>query len=181
VAHKLLQLDPKKLKPTERNARTHSEEQIKEIAGAIREFGFTAPLLVDERNVIIAGHGRHAAALLLKLKQVPVIVIPGLSKAKRRALTLADNRIALNSGWDQGLLALELQELQTSDVDLSALGFSDKELERLLESDASGKNGASVEYKEGFAVIIECDNERAQTKLLERFTKEGLRCKALIA
>jgi ParB-like chromosome segregation protein Spo0J len=94
-----------------RNARTHSKKQIRQIADSIVAFGFVNPILVDEVGVIVACHGRHAAARLLELKQVPVIELRGLSEAKRRALALADNKIAENAGWDRELLALELPEL----------------------------------------------------------------------
>src|SRR5438046_3176353 len=94
-----------KLKPNGRNARTHSRKQIRQIADSITAFGFVNPILVDEEGNIIAGHGRYAAALLLGLKEVPVIELRGLSKAKRRALALADNKIAENAGWDRQLLA----------------------------------------------------------------------------
>ena len=88
-----------------RNARTHSKKQIRQIADSIDAFGFVVPILIDEGGVIIAGHGRYAAAVLLGLDKVPVIRVGGLSEAKRRALALADNKIAQNAGWDRELLA----------------------------------------------------------------------------
>src|SRR2546429_2995511 len=99
------------LKPNARNARTHSKKQIRQIADSIAAFGFVVPILIDERGAIIAGHGRHAAARLLDLKQVPAIKVQGLSEAKRRALALADNRIGENAGWDRERLAIELPAL----------------------------------------------------------------------
>src|SRR5262249_1221312 len=95
------------LTPNRRNARTHSRKQIRQIAASIGEFGFLVPILVDENDVIVAGHGRHAAAKLLELKEVPTIRVQGLSEVKRRALALADNRIAENAGWDREILAAE--------------------------------------------------------------------------
>ena len=100
--------------PFARNARTHSETQVAEIAGSIRAFGFANPILASEQGDIIAGHGRLAAARLLGLAEVPVIVLGGLSETQRRQLVLADNRIALNAGWDTGMLRLELQDLKAS-------------------------------------------------------------------
>jgi ParB-like chromosome segregation protein Spo0J len=100
-----------KLKPNERNARTHSKKQIRQIANSIRRFGWTYPILVDEHGVVIAGFGRYQAAKLLGLCEIPVIVKSGLSDAEKRALTLADNKIAANSGWDRVQLAAELGEL----------------------------------------------------------------------
>ena len=93
------------LKPNARNARTHSRRQIRQIADSIAAFGFLVPILIDEGRVVIAGHGRYAAAKLLGLKQVPAIEVRDLSEAKRRALSLADNKIAENAGWDRELLA----------------------------------------------------------------------------
>src|SRR6266705_1702800 len=100
-----------KLTPNRRNARTHSKKQNRQIADSITAFGFLVPILIDEDGVIIAGHGRYAAAKLLGLKEVPTIKVQGLSEAKRRALALADNRIAESAGWDREMLAAELPEL----------------------------------------------------------------------
>src|SRR6266481_3935569 len=99
-----------RLVPSARNARTHSDAQVAEIAGSIRTFGFTNPILAGDDGDVIAGHGRLAAARLLGLAEVPVIALRGLSDVQRRQLMLADNRIALNAGWDAELLSLELQE-----------------------------------------------------------------------
>jgi ParB-like chromosome segregation protein Spo0J len=118
-----------------RNARTHSRKQIHQIACSIREFGFQNPILVDERAGIIAGHGRLAAAKELGLSEVPVIEVRGLSEAKKRALALADNKIADNAGWDLDMLALELQELSQLDLtfDLEVTGFDTAELDLLID------------------------------------------------
>ena len=120
------------LVPYARNARTHSEAQVAEIAGSIREFGFTNPVLIAEDGTLIAGHGRVLAARLLGMKTVPAITLTGLSETQRRALVLADNRIALNAGWDESLLALELSDLKEAGFDLGIMGFEDGELDRLL-------------------------------------------------
>ena len=121
-----------RLVPFARNARTHSEAQIAEIAGSIRAFGFTNPILVGEDGDLVAGHGRLAAARTLGLAEVPVIVLTGLSEVERRQLVLADNRIALNAGWDLEMLKLELKDLSDLGVDLSTLGFDEDELARAL-------------------------------------------------
>src|SRR5688572_26713378 len=115
-----------RLVPFARNARTHSAAQIAEIAGSIRSFGFANPILVGADGDVIAGHGRLAAARLLGLKQVPVIALAGLSEIQRRQLVLADNRIALNAGWDLEMLKLELADLKGLGADLSTLGFDSK-------------------------------------------------------
>src|SRR4030088_1983869 len=107
-----------RLIPSPRNARTHSDAQVAEIAGSIRAFGFSNPILVSPDRDIIAGHGRLAAARLLGLDQVPVIVLSGLSEVQRRQLVLADNRIALNAGWDLEMLSLELKDLSGLGADL---------------------------------------------------------------
>ena len=99
------------LKPNPRNARTHSRKQIREIANSIAAFGFTAPIITDESGLILAGHGRFAAAELLGLAEVPVVELHGLTEAKKRALALADNKLADKAGWDRERLAIELPEL----------------------------------------------------------------------
>ncbi|MDF3604732.1 ParB N-terminal domain-containing protein [Paracoccus sp. DMF-8] len=120
------------LVPYARNARTHSEAQVAEIAGSIREFGFVNPVLIAEDGTLIAGHGRVLAARLLGMETVPTITLTGLSDSQHRALVLADNRIALNAGWDEALLALELSDLKEAGFDLGIMGFEDGELDRLL-------------------------------------------------
>ncbi|MCC6890254.1 MAG: site-specific DNA-methyltransferase, partial [Hyphomicrobiales bacterium] len=117
-----------RLLPSPRNARTHSEAQVAEIAGSIRAFGFANPILAGEDGDVIAGHGRLAAARLLGLTEVPVIRLAGLSEVQRRQLMLADNRIALNAGWDLERLKLELQDLRSLGAELLVLGFSRAEL-----------------------------------------------------
>jgi len=104
-----------RLIPYARNARTHSDEQVAQIASSIKEWGWTTPVLVDEDGGIIAGHGRTLAAHKLKMKEVPVMVAKGWSESKKRAYVIADNKIALNSGWDEELLKLELHALAEAD------------------------------------------------------------------
>ena len=117
----------------ERNVRTHSGDQIAKIAASITEFGFVAPILVDEKSeTIIAGHGRLSAAEMLSLSDVPVIPLGHLNDAQRRAYIIADNRLALDAGWDYELLTEELNALQDNDFDLALTGFNDDELAKLL-------------------------------------------------
>jgi DNA modification methylase len=120
-----------KLIPYAKNARTHSDEQVAQIAGSIKEFGFNNPVLVDKDNSVIAGHGRLMAARKLGMDKVPVVELEHLTESQRKAYVLADNRIALNSGWDTSMLSLELQDLK-DDIDLSLLGFDPDELDALL-------------------------------------------------
>jgi ParB-like chromosome segregation protein Spo0J len=124
-----------KLIPYAKNSRTHSEEQIAQIAGSIKAFGFTNPILVGGDGVIVAGHGRLSAARQLGLKKVPVIVLDHLSETERRALVIADNKLALNAGWDDELLRVELEELSNLDFKMDLLGFDLDELERALGLD----------------------------------------------
>ncbi len=123
---------PDKLEPYAGNARTHSDEQVAQIAASIEEFGFTNPILAGSDGVIIAGHGRLLAAQLLGLDKVPVITLDHLSEAQRRALAIADNKIAENAGWDEDLLRAELAALQNMEFDLDIVGFSDADLDDLM-------------------------------------------------
>jgi len=115
------------------NSRTHSADQISQVAASIKEFGFTNPILLDEQGGIIAGHGRLSAANKLGMDEVPTITLSGLSEAQKKAYIIADNKLALNAGWDDELLALELQELQELDFDIDLIGFDVDELALLLE------------------------------------------------
>lgn len=128
------QIALEQLVPYARNARTHSESQVAQIAGSIAEFGFVNPVLVGGDNIIIAGHGRVMAAKKLGLQTVPTIKLDHLTENQRRALVIADNKIAENAGWDEELLRLELQNLADEDFDLDLLGFDDVELDDLLTS-----------------------------------------------
>lgn len=124
--------DISEIVPYARNARTHSDAQIAQIAASIKEFGFLAPIIVSEDNTILCGHGRFFAAQKLGLKKVPCIKEEYLSETQRRAYIIADNKLSLNAGWDDELLAIELADLQGEDFDLSLLGFDDKEVADLF-------------------------------------------------
>ena len=117
------QLSVDDLIPYAKNSRTHSPEQVAQIAASIREFGFTNPVLIDSEGGIIAGHGRVLAARKLKLEQVPCIMLDHLTDTQRRAYVIADNKLALNAGWDDELLAIELHELNAADFDMALIGF----------------------------------------------------------
>ena len=125
-------LETEKLIPYARNSRTHSDEQVQQIMGSIKEFGFTNPVLVDGDGVIIAGHGRTMAAQRLGMKEVPCLRLAHLTEAQKRAYVIADNKLALNAGWNDDMLALELRNLRDEDFDLSLTGFDDAELAALL-------------------------------------------------
>jgi DNA modification methylase len=126
------------LVPYARNSRTHSDAQVAQIAASIREFGWTNPVLIDGADGIIAGHGRLLAARKLGLTEVPCIVLDHLSETQKRALIIADNKLALNAGWDSEMLGLELQELAAEDFDMGLVGFTDDELAALLAEKTEG-------------------------------------------
>jgi len=128
------------LKPHARNARTHSRRQIKKIAASIERFGFVNPVLIDENNQIIAGHGRVAAAKLLGWHEVPTLRIEHLDEAEKRAYILADNRLAEEAGWDKEILAIELQGLIDLDFSIELTGFDMTEIDLLLDGEAEAKS-----------------------------------------
>lgn len=123
TARQIVEVDLDDLIPYARNARTHSDEQVAQIAASIREFGFNAPVLIDAENGIVAGHGRVLAAQTLGLDSVPCVRLDWLTEAQKRAYILADNKIAENSAWDQAMLDSELAILDDLDIDLADLGF----------------------------------------------------------
>ena len=122
--------------PYARNSRAHSDEQVAQIAASVREFGWTNPVLVDGENGIIAGHGRILAARKLGMEEVPCIELAGLTDTQRRAYIIADNKLALNGGWDDELLAVELADLNAADFDMALLGFSADELTTAMGLDS---------------------------------------------
>jgi site-specific DNA-methyltransferase (adenine-specific) len=118
--------------PYAKNSRTHDDAQVAQIAASIKEFGWTNPILVDGDKGVIAGHGRLLAARKLGMAKVPTIELKDMTEAQKKAYVIADNKLALNAGWDTNFLSLELQELKDQDFDLTLLGFDDKELDALL-------------------------------------------------
>ena len=131
------------LLPYARNSRTHSEEQVAQIAGSIKEVGFTNPVLIDGDGGIIAGHGRVMAARKLGLQEVPTIALLGLTEAQKRAYIIADNRLPLNAGWDTAMLQVELGDLNDQGFDLDLLGFTSQELADLLPGPEAGSAGGA--------------------------------------
>jgi hypothetical protein len=141
---RVTEIEIEKLIPYARNSRTHSDEQVAQIAASIREFGFTNPVLIDEENGIIAGHGRVLAARKLDLPKVPTIRLSGLTEIQKRAYIIADNKLALNAGWNEEMLQLELQDLTEQGFDMNLVGFSEDELSQLLSNNY--QDGLSDKY-----------------------------------
>nr|WP_254207989.1 ParB/Srx family N-terminal domain-containing protein [Paenibacillus sp. AK121] len=166
-----------RLIPYVRNARTHSADQVAQIAASIAEFGFTNPVLVGEDNVIVAGHGRLMAARSLGLDEVPAIVLDHLSETQRRALVIADNRIAESAGWDEQMLAAELAALRDEDFDLDVIGFTDLEIDQLFEGlglddapdDEKQFRGAEAAGPEEGGAAVPSAGGAASLSLAERF------------
>lgn len=152
-----------KLIPYARNSRTHNDEQVAQIMASIKEFGFTNPILIGSDNVIIAGHGRLLAAQRLGMTEVPVIVLPDLTETQRRALVIADNRIALNAGWDEKMLALEIGELK--DEDFETINLTPAEHKRVCRNPLNdygflkGKGGYCDEHDYRQVVEITADDQ----------------------
>jgi ParB-like chromosome segregation protein Spo0J len=172
----------KDLVPYAKNARTHSEEQVEQIAHAIEQWGWTVPCLVDEKGGLIAGHGRVLAAKQLGLDEVPVVVARGWSKAQKRAYVLADNKLTENGGWDDDLLKVEIGELQGEGFDLTLTGFSMDEIGELLDETAGDGIEAAPDskYKEQFGVIVICKDEAHQQEVFESLAGSGYEVRVVV-
>lgn len=166
--------------PYARNARIHSEEQITRLASSIKEFGFINPVLIDKGNGIIAGHGRVEAAKKLKLKTVPCLLVEHLTDMQKKAYILADNKLALDSKWDDEMLKLELEELNGSNFNIDFLNF-DIDLWDELETEinVSGTAEKEITYKEQYGVIVICKDEAEQEKVYEELLNKGYECRVV--
>jgi hypothetical protein len=171
-----------KLIPYARNPRTHSADQIDRIARAIGQFGWTAPVLCDEKGVLIAGHGRVMAAKKMGLAEVPVITARGWTDEQKRAYVIWDNQSTLLSGWDEELLRAELADLDLGKFDLSLTGFAGDELAAFLKApndrdlDSSARLGGLK-----YCVILECRDELHQIEMLGKLEQDGYTCRPLIS
>jgi len=166
------------LVPYARNSRTHSAQQVDKIAASIREFGFLNPIIVDGQSGIIAGHGRVLAAQKLGLAELPVIEASHLTEAQRQAYVLADNRLALDAGWDNDLLKIELLDLQGMGLDLSLTGFGVDELAGLFDQPAAPTEPKDLSTQaERFEVIIECGDEGEQERAYNHAQAGGFECR----
>lgn len=150
------------------NSRTHSQDQISQVAASIKEFGFTNPVLIDDQCGIIAGHGRVMAAKKLGIEEVPCIVLVGLTDAQKKAYVIADNQLALNAGWDLDMLKLEIDSLIEIDFDVSLLGFDDDFISELgFERDEEEHHGADNPYTANIAApTYEPKNEKPEVSTL---------------
>ncbi len=164
--------------PYARNSRTHSDAQVAQIAASVREFGWTNPVLVDGENGIIAGHGRILAARKLGMDEVPCIELAGLSDTQRRAYIIADNKLALNAGWDDELLAIEFAELADAGFDNLLTGFSLDEIASIVD-DSEQEDTVPTEqpYAETFNIVVECESEEEQERIFNRLDSEGYKCR----
>ena len=165
------------LKPYENNSRTHDESQIKQICESIKEYGWTNPVLIDEKGMIIAGHGRVEAGKKLDIKEVPCIVLSGLTEAQKKAYVIADNKMALNAGWNEELLKLELESLKELDFNLELTGFEEKELNSILEEEKEREDLSDNYFEKYEVIIIKCIDEMSMQETYEKLVSEGYECK----
>ena len=170
------------LVPYANNPRTHTDNQVTQVASSIKEFGFNNPILIDEGKGVIAGHGRLAAAKKLGLETVPTITLTGLTEAQRKAYVIADNKLTENSRWDYDLLSIEIERLKELDFELSELGFSEVELEGICNSEPDMSILAELDDEEldqfegdvKRAIQIEFENEHYnEAQELIKFWREN--------
>ncbi len=176
----IIEFEIEKLIPYARNARTHSDEQIAQIAASIKEFGWTNPILIDEKSGIIAGHGRLAAARKLGMTKIPVIELTHLSEIQKKALIIADNKLALNSGWDNQMLSIELEELKLNGLDLDITGFDLGELKLLDLSDLPEDSIKEIKDDGNRnLLLIETITEMELQNLFDELVERGYQCKIM--
>lgn len=155
---------------------------IDKVAASIQEFGFQQPIVIDQNNVIIAGHTRYLAAKKLNLQKVPVTIATELSEYQIKAYRIADNRVAQESKWDDELLNIEIGDLEKNEFDLSLTGFNEDELEIILNGeqiDESAIDTGEMDYEHKYQLVVDCDGEVEQNRLYSEFKKRGYTCKVL--
>lgn len=170
-----------KIKPYANNPRTHGDDQIVLLANLMVRYGIDQPIVVDEKGVILKGHGRRLAAFRAGFTDYPVVVLRGLSETDKKAVRIADNQVTLLAGWDAELIKLEVTELKMADYELPLLGFSERELMRFSNEIGDGQDTAEQLTGLSYAVVVRCKDETEQRALLGRFEKEGLHVEALIS
>ena len=168
--YKIMSVDD--LTPYINNSRTHSKAQVAQVVSSIKEFGFTNPILIDEAGGIIAGHGRLMAAKQLELSEVPTITLHGLTEAQKKAYIIADNQLALNSGWDFDMLRVEIEDLQELEFDIDLLGFDDGFLGDLFGEEKEDYQKEITDETE-YNLIVSFDNETDQERLYLKLSTEG--------
>lgn len=171
--------DIDRLIPYAKNSRTHSDEQIAQIAASMREWGFTNPVLIDPAGNIIAGHGRLLAARKLLIDKIPVVIADGWTDAQKQAYIIADNKMALNAGWDNDMLALELTELDGVGFDLDLTGFDADEIAALMPDAETDSVTDEIEYKSILEVSVSCESEDQQEQVYNMMTSKGFKCRIL--
>jgi ParB-like chromosome segregation protein Spo0J len=171
------QISIEKLIPYVNNARTHSDAQVAQIAASIKEFGFNNPVLIADDNSIIAGHGRVMAARKLGKDTVPAVRLSHLTEMQRKAYILADNKLALNAGWDDELLRIEIKELLDNQFSMDLLGFDVEEITRLMDAGISLHEPEEQKYSEVFNIIVECKNEQEQERVFNELDEKGYKCR----
>ena len=162
------------LLPYARNARTHSDAQVSQLAASIKEFGFNNPVAIDADGMILCGHGRVMAAQKLGLAQVPTVCLSHLTDIQKKAYILADNKLALNAGWDNELLKLELQELKLEGLDLDLTGFSDTDLDFLNEEEENTDLDVLDDFSTAYNITIECANLEEAEELKSKLRLDDL-------
>jgi len=169
------EIEVSKLIPYANNSRTHDDAQVAQLAASIKEFGFRNPILVDGVG-IIAGHGRLMAARKLGLDKVPTIDCSDMTETQKKAYIIADNKLALNSGWDSELLKLEITDLQNTDFDLTKLGFNEMELANLFDK-LKDVQIDDLDYQAAFSIVVDCKDEQEQEKIFNELDQKGYKCR----
>ena len=178
---KIIYKDVSELRGYENNSRTHSPEQITQIKKSIDRFGFTNPLLIQESGTIIAGHGRLMASLEAGLTEVPVIVLKDLTEVQIKELVIADNKLALNAGFDFGVLKSELENIIELGGDTGITGFDEVELGDILglEREEEPQDNSPEDVEKIYELVIECSDEMQQEDFYTKLTAEGYKCRVL--
>ena len=166
--------------PYARNSRTHSDEQVGQIAASIKEWGWTVPVLIDEEGGLLAGHGRVLAAQRLGIDEIPTMTAKGWTEAQKKAYVIADNKLALNAGWDSDILKIEMQDIDSLGFNLELTGFGVEEMASLFDEPPEEKPlPQEQDLKPTFEVAVECKNEADQESVFNMLNEKGYTCRIL--
>lgn len=172
--------DVKKINAYVNNSRTHTPEQINQVASSIREFGFTNPILIDEQHNVIAGHARLEAAISLSMNEVPCIILHGLTELQKRAYLIADNQLALNAGWDLDILRAEIEALELNEFDIDLLGFDEDFFKDPVNEVTDSKKPSKEQVLETKLVVeVEVADEFQQEEIFNELSGRGYQCRIL--